>query len=153
MSWLCIIQSKQCHQFVVGAIVSHLVLTTGMQGNCGSFLRHMVVNGIYLPVFGNTAINAAIFSHIQICLLVPTDCQKKLIQCQQHTVKMEEETVPKSLADNFILTHKTQMQFFISWYLLRTAWAKYSSMRASRTTFGLLLCTTGVHHWWSHSRS
>jgi hypothetical protein len=75
MSWLCIIQSKQCHQFVVGAIVSHLVLTTGMQGNCGSFLRHMVVNR-YLPVFGNTAINAAIFSHIQICLLVPTDCQK-----------------------------------------------------------------------------
>jgi hypothetical protein len=78
---------------------------------------------------------------------------KKLIQCQQHTVKMEEETVPKSLADNFILTHKTQMQFFISWYLLWTAWERYSSIRASRTTFGLLLCTTGVHHWWSHSRS
>ncbi len=39
---------------------------------------------------------------------------KKLIQCQQHTVKMEEETVQKSIADNFILTHKTQMQFFIS---------------------------------------
>jgi hypothetical protein len=68
-------------------------------------------------------------------------------------VKMEEETVPKSLADNFILTHKTQMQFFISWYLLQTAWARYSSIRASRTTFGLLLCTTGVHYWWSHSRS
>jgi hypothetical protein len=34
---------------------------------------------MYLPILGNTAINAAVFSHIQICLLVPTDKKKEII--------------------------------------------------------------------------
>lgn len=33
----------------------------------------------HLPVFGNTAINAAVFSNIEICLLIPAICNNLLI--------------------------------------------------------------------------
>jgi hypothetical protein len=52
-----------------------------------SFSETGFCDGMYLPVFCHTAINAAVLSHIQICLLVPVLCQKPILHLEEKPEK------------------------------------------------------------------
>jgi hypothetical protein len=52
-----------------------------------SFSKRGFCDGMYLPVFRHTAINAAVLSHIQICLLVPVLFQKPILHLEEKPEK------------------------------------------------------------------
>ncbi len=106
-----------------------------------SFSETGFCGGMYLPVFCHTTINAAVLSHIQICLLVPVLCQKPILHLEE---KPEKQTVFNFIAHK-LSSQKHDCIFDI--LLPATKWlGQWNFQESNNTKSWPLQCTSCAPH-------